>query len=225
MSLSLSWWKQNWSRVLWMVLGILVLLFFVRVIIWEHEYYISKEGSERAAAPVVQSSVDETDVSDQQKTEYTVAPDRPRYLSIDKLGIKNSRVLAVGLKQNGQLDTPANIFDTAWYTASGKPGAGGTMLINGHNGGPTKNGVFKRLPDLQKGDIITVERGDGKIFRYSVVENNTVALEDSDAYMRTAQQTPVKGKESVTLISCTGTWSQAQQTYLSRQFVRAVLVE
>ena len=34
-----------------------------------------------------------------------------------------------------------------------------------------------------------------------------------------------KGKESVTLITCTGEWSDQQQTYLSRQFTRAVLVD
>ena len=223
MSLNLSWWKQNWVRVLWSVIGLLVLLFFVRVIVWEHDYYTGKEGSERATAPIT-SDVDETDVSDDDKAEYTVAPDRPRYLSIEKLNIKNSRVIPVGLTKEGALDTPSSIFDTAWYTASAKPGTGGTLLMNGHNGGPTKNGVFKNLPDLVKGDIIIIERGDGQIFKYAVADTQTIALDQSDNYMSTAQQSPEKGKESLTLITCTGTWSQAQQTYLSRQFVRAVLI-
>lgn len=219
MSLNLSWWKKNWPRVLWGVLGLLVLLFLVRVIFWEHEYYRSKEGSERAATPIT-SNVDETEVD---SSDYTVAPDRPRYLSIEKLGVKNARILGLGINSKGEVDTPANIFDTAWYTSSGKPGAGGTMLINGHNGGPTKDGVFKHLPDLTDGDIVVIERGDGQIFKYKVVESKTIPLDQADAYMATAQKSPEKGKESLTLISCTGQWSQAQQTYLSRQFVRAVL--
>lgn len=223
MSLRLNWWKKNWPRVLWSIIGIICLLFLARVIFWEHEYYRSKEGSERAAAPIV-NNVDENEVTDDQKAEYKVAPDRPRYLSIEKLGIKNARVLAVGLTKTGAVDTPINIFDTAWYVESGKPGAGGTMLINGHNGGPTKSGVFKRLPELTKDDVITIERGDGQIFKYQVVDTNAIPLEQADQYMSKAQQSPEKGKESLTLISCTGTWSQAQQTYLSRQFVRAVLI-
>ena len=99
------------------------------------------------------------------------------------------------------------------------------MVIDGHNGGPHVYGVFKRLPDLVSGDIIQVEKGDGTIFKYKVVENTTVPLADSDKYMATAARSPEAGKESVTLISCTGEWSQSQGTYLSRQFTRAVLVE
>ena len=41
--------------------------------------------------------------------------------------------------------------------------------------------------------------------------------------MTTAFTSPVPGTEALTLISCVGEWSQVQQTYLSRQFVRAVL--
>ena len=58
-----------------------------------------------------------------------------------------------------------------------------------------------------------------------MVENKSVPLSESDAYMVTAMKTPVAGKESVTLISCTGEWSQTQGTYLSRQFVRATIVK
>ena len=99
------------------------------------------------------------------------------------------------------------------------------MMIDGHNGGPHVHGVFKDLPSLVNGDIIKVERGDGTVFKYKVVENATVALSESDRYMVIASKSPEAGKESLTLISCTGEWSDQQQTYLSRQFTRAVLVE
>ena len=75
------------------------------------------------------------------------------------------------------------------------------------------------------GDIIQIERGDGVIFKYKVVENKSVALSEADSYMKTAMKSPEAGKQSVTLISCTGEWSNTQKTYLSRQFTRAVLVE
>ena len=99
------------------------------------------------------------------------------------------------------------------------------MLIDGHNGGPTMYGVFKQLPSLVQGDIIVIERGDGMLFHYAVVENREIALEESDNYMATALTSPQAGKESLTLISCSGEWSQSRYTYLSRQFVRALLVE
>ena len=99
------------------------------------------------------------------------------------------------------------------------------MLLDGHNGGPTKEGVFKHLPELVAGDIIVVERGDGKFFRYSVVTNEEVPLSEADSKMDAMMKPVVSGKEGLTIITCTGEWSQVQQTYLSRQFLRAVLVE
>jgi LPXTG-site transpeptidase (sortase) family protein len=215
--------------VIWSVVIILFLVFFIRVVTFEDNYYSSKEGTERAvteeSSTDTNADLDETEPTDAEVAEYTVAADRPRYLTIEKLGIKKSRVLAMGVNKSGELDTPRNIFDVGWYESSGKPGQGGTMVIDGHNGGPHVYGVFKNLPNLATGDIIQIERGDGVIFKYKVVENTSVDLNDSDAYMSTAMRSPETGIESVTLISCTGEWSQSQGTYLSRQFTRAVIME
>lgn len=209
------------------ILGILFLVFLIRVATFEDAYYREKEGSERAEVVEVEEEepLDETVPTEAQVKEYTVAADRPRYLSIAKLGVVNSRIITVGVKANGELGTPNNIFDVGWYENSGKPGQGKTIVIDGHNGGPNIHGVFKELPKLVEGDIIKIERGDGVIFKYKVVENKTVPLDESDEYMKTAFRSPVADKESVTLISCTGEWSSKRSTYLSRQFTRAVLVE
>ncbi|MBR0480567.1 class F sortase [Candidatus Saccharibacteria bacterium] len=220
-------WKRDKNRIIWGSVILVVALIAARILIWEHNYYESKEGAERAttiSSPTEEEEVDETPISDDQIKEYTVAADRPRYLSIPSIGVVNSRVLPVGLSSSKQLLTPASIYDTGWYTGSGKPGAGGTMLIDGHNGGPTKVGVFKRLPELNKGDIITIERGDGTIFNYQVVENQTLTLAEANQQMNKMLTTPKKGVESLSLITCTGEWSQVQKTYLSRQFLRAILI-
>ena len=220
-------WKVIVSRVFWTLVVALLAVFFIRTAIWENHYYSEKEGSPRAIATTAEEEVevDETEVTAEQKKEYTVAADRPRYLSIEKLGIVNARILSLGLNASGALMTPASIFDAGWYNASGKPGQGGTMVLDGHNGGPTKVGIFKYLPNLTKGDIIKIERGDGAVFTYSVVENVTVSLDESDAYMATAMKSPVAGKESISIISCTGDWSSQRKTYLSRQFARAIITE
>lgn len=227
MSLKIKGWRKITKWAIWSVLGVLFLVFFVKVVTFEDSYYNEKEGSERAA---VEENNDEDELIEVEPTEtevreYTVAPDRPRYLTINKLGISKARILPMGVNAKGELATPNNIFDVGWYEASGKPGQGGTMIIDGHNGGPHVVGVFKNLPNLAEGDIVTVERGDGLIFNYRVVENEAVALADADAYMAVAARSPEPGVESVTLITCTGEWSQQQGTYLSRQFTRAVLVE
>lgn len=227
MSLKIKGWRKIIKWLIWLILAALLIVFLVCVLVFENQYYNEKEGSEREVVVETDDSRDliEEEPSDEKIKEYQVAADRPRYLSIDKLGIKNARVLPMGVNSKGELDTPRNIFDVGWYDASGKPGAGGTLVIDGHNGGPTKYGVFKRTPELSNGDIVVIERGDGAIFKYQVVENVTVNLVDANVYMRTAMESPEKGKESVTLITCTGDWSADKGTYLSRQFTRAVLIE
>lgn len=222
---------KGWRKtVKWVGLGLVVVLiagFFLRVAIWENDYYARMEGSERAAAVETEPEEElvEVEPTETEVAEWTVAPDRPRYLTIEKLGVYKARVIPMGINSRGELSTPNNIFDVGWYESSGKPGHGGTMLIDGHNGGPNVLGVFKNLPSLENGDVIEVERGDGVVFRYAVVENVSVPLAESDIYMNTAMHSPEQGRESLTLISCTGEWSQSQGTYLSRQFTRAVLVE
>ena len=225
-------WRKILKWTIWSVVALLFLIFFVRVATWEDAYYREKEGSERDVVETSSSTAStqaveliEEEPTEEEVYEYTVSPDRPRYLSVPALGIQKSRILAMGVNEEGALDTPRNVFDVGWYENSGKPGEGKTLVIDGHNGGPHVYGVFKKLPDLVSGDIITVERGDGVIYNYSVVENNEIPLGESDRYMSVALKSPVSGKESVTLISCSGEWSQEQATYLSRQFVRAILLE
>ncbi len=221
---------KGWRKTVeWVGLGLVVVLiagFFLRVAIWENDYYARMEGSERAAAVETEPEEElvEVEPTETEVAEWTVAPDRPRYLTIEKLGVYKARVIPMGINSRGELSTPNNIFDVGWYESSGKPGHGGTMLIDGHNGGPNVLGVFKNLPSLENGDVIEVERGDGVVFRYAVVENVSVPLAESDIYMNTAMHSPEQGRESLTLISCTGEWSQSQGTYLSRQFTRAVIL-
>jgi len=190
------------------------------------------EGSKRS--PIVevgvtapdQDEVDETPVTDYDIQNHTVAPDEPRYLMAAFLGAgTKARIRSVGLTRDNAMDTLASIFDAAWYRNSGKPGSGGTILINGHNGGPTKIGIFKYLNLVKPGEIITVERGDGAIFQYEVYESKILLLPDANAHMSAMMHSPVPGKESLSLISCTGEWSQQRRTYLSRAMVRAVLIE
>ncbi|MBR2589002.1 class F sortase [Candidatus Saccharibacteria bacterium] len=224
-------WKKNLPLIIWGIIALIFIAILLRLIIWEHNYYTGKEGSSRTAplnntiAPEDAENVDENDITNDEKNNYKVAPNKPRFLSIAKLGIDRARIIEVGLNSIGRLQVPLNIFDVGWYRSSGKPGTGGTMLLDGHNGGPTKEGVFKHLPDIQIGDIITIERGDGKFFKYAVVESEEVPLSEADSKMQMMVTSPEKNKESLSIITCTGVWSQVQQTYLSRQFVRAVIVE
>ena len=145
MSLKIKGWRKITKWAIWSVLTVLFLVFLIRVATFEASYYAEKEGSERAVAESVEAEeLIEVEPTEQEVREYTVAPDRPRYLTVEKLGINKARILPMGVNTKGELATPNNIFDVGWYEASGKPGQGGTMIIDGHNGGPKKFGVFKK---------------------------------------------------------------------------------
>ncbi len=169
--------------------------------------------------------VDEKDVTEDQKQEHQVPAKDPRYLSIDGLGIKKARILNVGLKDGSQIDSPAGIFDVGWFNQSARQGekTNQAIVLDGHNGGPTRNGVFKFLPDLEQGSEIVIERGDGKISKYRVVENYQKKTSEIDQQMMSALNQARDDKETLTIISCSGRWIPAQETYDHRVIVRATL--
>ena len=236
MSLRINTLIRKIPQIILIIIGLFLFGCLIKVIVWEHFYYKEKEGSIRPPASEVgittpePEAVDETPVTETQIKNHLVAPDKPRFISgtfMDRTMGKGvpARIFEVGLTPSGAMATRANIFDVAWYRDSAKPGQGGTLLMNGHNGGPSKDGVFKDLHLIKIGDIITIERGDGAIFNYSVHDTKILRLDQANAYMPTMLKSPIPGRESLSLISCTGDWSQQQHTYLSRIMVRAVLVE
>lgn len=215
------------GRIIGLILVVLIAAFCARVAIWEHFYIERMEGAERPTAGLpIEGEEEETDREEPTSTEiseYTVAADKPRYLSIPSVGIVNSRIVEVGTKADGALDTPYNIYDTGWYTGSALPGTKGTTVMDGHGGAPGI-GIFGNLPLVAIGADITVVMGDGRAYTYTVVDTATKALGDeANAYMTTAFTSPESGKPSITLITCTGDWWLASRTYSHRFFARAVL--
>jgi LPXTG-site transpeptidase (sortase) family protein len=212
------------------VLSLSVTLLLVLIVIgcvWYLVVYFTTGKEVTVTAPIlapqVTSPVDETPVTPEQKKEYTVPATHPRYLSIPDLGIVNSRIVSIGFYK-GALDSPANINDVAWYRDSSTPGSGGAVLIDGHNGGTTKDGIFAKLGTLAVGSNITVERGDGQKFTYKVVENNSVDIADvNGGGMAKMLQSAEQGKEGLNLITCDGVYDKSVKQFNRRIMLRAVL--
>ena len=224
MTLETKTFKNYTGKIIWGIIIACLSIFILRVALWENTYYSTKEGSTRAVATSEheEEEIIEVEPTKEEEAEHVVPENSPRYITIDSLGVIGRMVIPVGLTATGELDTPRNIYQIGWYEKSGAPGYGGTLVLDGHNGGPNVEGVLKHLPEVEIGAKILIERGDGNSYSYTVVENTTVPLSESDAYMKTAFTSPVSGKESLTIITCTGEWSDLQSTYLSRQFLRAV---
>lgn len=190
----------------------------------------TKDISSSSGQTVASHEVDETEVTQEKKDDYQVPnPSFPRYLSIPSLKISNARVVQIGtIKNTGQLDSPKSIYDAGWYTKSGLPGAGkGAILIDGHNGGPTKGGIFENLGSLSKGSEIIIERGDGQRITYQVADNREMSVEDinnesNPLGMKTMLNSMDPKKEGLNMITCVGDWDYSKNTFNKRVMLRAV---
>ena len=174
----------------------------------------SDDSNKRQAA----EGKDEKDVSDDVIARYKVAPELPRIIHINAIGVK-ARVLQMGVNADGSMQAPINVFDTGWYTGSVRPGQKGASIIVGHVSGPTRHGIFEKLSQLKNGDSITIENGAGKLFNYQVVASETVKLEnvDMNKFMR-----PANGvDEGLNLMTCAGKWINSGSTMDHRLMVYA----
>lgn len=154
---------------------------------------------------------------------YQVAAYKPRLLSIPSLGLANVPVTEVGWLNGNQLGSPKSTRVAGWFYRSSIPGELGPAIINAH-GGDLGTGIFKTLPQIKMGDDIIIEMGDGRKFTYTVGEIAFKKLgAEANEYMNIAFQVLVPGVPSLTLITCTGNWLPAQNTYDQRLYVRAAL--
>jgi LPXTG-site transpeptidase (sortase) family protein len=155
--------------------------------------------------------------SDQDFSFYSPQdPKAPRYISISRLDIK-ARVMSLGLKPGGQLEAPANIYDAGWYKTSSFPGQPGAVLIDGHSGDP--NAIFINLKDLVGGDIILIERGDGKKIKYKVVQTEVLPKDSVD--MSRLMVPFVVGTNGLNIITCDGQFDSNSSSYNNRLIVYA----
>jgi len=127
-------------------------------------------------------------------------------------------VVVKGVDNAGVMIAPDNAYDVAWYDFSAHPGFGGNAVFAGHvdyiRVGPA---VFWNIKDLVLGDLIEVYLVNGTMYRYAVT-----LKQQYDA--ATAPVDTIVGatpKESVTLITCGGTFNPVTHQYDKRLVVRA----
>ena len=138
-------------------------------------------------------------------------------LVIPSVGI-NAPVVVKGVDANGVMQAPDNAYSTVWYNFSAKPGFDGNAVFAGHvDYIHVGEAVFWHLKDVNQGDIIEVHLQDGTVYRYGVTlkqqyDSSTAPVSDI------VGPTP---KQSVTLITCSGTFNSATHQYDKRLVVRA----
>lgn len=119
---------------------------------------------------------------------------------------------------DGAMQDPTGPWSVAWYENLASLGEGGNVVMAGHidywNVGPA---VFYSIDDLAEGDEINVIAEDGQTFTYAV---EWVRQYDAEAVPLDEVVGPTT-TESLTLITCGGTFDYATAHYLNRTVVRA----
>jgi sortase A len=91
------------------------------------------------------------------------------------------------------------------------PGAGGNVVLSGHNQSLTSGNVFADIEKLRTGDEVVLRTNAGEA-KYRVAGRNVVKNDD----VSVVRAGPT---EEVTLITCTGTFNVLEQDYSHRVVV------
>lgn len=175
---------------------------------------------------IADTEVDESSVSEQEKSKYAVGPRQPRFLSIPSINLNKARIQSVGMTSKNVLEMPGNIHDVGWYKKSSYPGQGyDVVLLDGHSNGSKAAGPFANLLDLKVGETIVVERGDGRLFRYEVTEitQESSNVANIDGIKRLLQ--PInENSEGLGIISPSGRWIPRDKDFSHRTLLRAIAI-
>lgn len=150
--------------------------------------------------------------------EPTVAPEIPiARLVIPAIGV-NAEVVTKGVTADGVMEDPKGPWEVAWYNFSALPNRVGNIVMAGHldyvNVGAA---VFYKLGSLKEGDEVVINLANGETATYRVT---TVASYNASTapVQEIVGPTPV---ETVTMITCGGSFNRSTREYDSRVIVRA----
>jgi sortase (surface protein transpeptidase) len=147
----------------------------------------------------------------------------PIALQVDSVGV--DAPIELGAVADGAMLDPSGPWVVSWYEPLGKVGEGGNVVMAGHvdywNVGPA---VFWDIRNLPAGDVIRVVGEDGKNYEYAV---QWIERYDAAGLTPEVIQNDIvgdTGEETLTLITCGGTFDPATGEYNERWVVRANLI-
>ncbi len=149
--------------------------------------------------------------------DYKVPNNQPRLVRINAIN-SEAYIQRVGVKIDGVMAAPNNIYFAGWYVNGVAPGDSGVSIINGHAGGRYEDGIFRNLYKLSTDDSVSVQMGDLSWREFSVVSVTTYSVGDASGAL--FKDDPMIDKE-LHLITCDGTFDDTAQTYDKRTIVVA----
>jgi LPXTG-site transpeptidase (sortase) family protein len=123
-----------------------------------------------------------------------------------------------GINARGEMEDPTGKDAVAWYDFSEFPGFGGNAVFSGHVDWYTGElGPFGRMKELKDGDDVLFRLSDGMELKYKVTQSTLYESAKAPVQEIVARTE----KDSVTFITCEGTFNRAAQEYSHPRVVRA----
>jgi LPXTG-site transpeptidase (sortase) family protein len=145
---------------------------------------------------------------------------KPTRLEIPSIAV-DAPVLQLGLKEDGAMESPQGPGPVGWYDFSPTPGNPGNAVFSGHRDWHTGVvGVFWRLNELSPGDRVAVVLEDGQRVVYAV-KLSVVIPPEGMPIEEIVGPTP---DETITLITCEGSFDSTSKDYDKRRVVWATRV-
>lgn len=160
------------------------------------------------------------DPDDSEETPEPAADPAPERLLVPGLGL-DEPLIELGLLDDGTLEAPARPDDVGWFAGGSRPGQPGPTVIAAHVDGPDGPAVFYDLPTMVPGDQIEVAVEGGERVRYVVRD---VADHPKDDFP-TAAVFGATPRDELRLVTCTGPWDPAEESYTDNRVVYAEAVE
>ncbi|HSA49810.1 MAG TPA: class F sortase [Yinghuangia sp.] len=145
-------------------------------------------------------------------TAKTLKSSPPHRLRIPRIRV-DAPVIGLGLDAAGVLEVPpaTNSNLVGWYKDGAAPGSRGASIMVGHVDTKSGPAVFWNLGILRQGDLITVDRADGKTATFAV---DSVEVFEKKAFPddRVYGDTP---DAQLRLITCGGVYDKQSKDYTS----------
>ncbi|HEY4456380.1 MAG TPA: class F sortase [Pseudonocardiaceae bacterium] len=153
-------------------------------------------------------------------TELSLPKSVPVSLEIPKISAR-SNLLSLGLAADGTVALPpvTTPMQASWFNGSPAPGEIGPSVIFGHVDGDKQAGIFFRLHELTKGDLVLVKRADGRTATFQVTqieETSKNTFPTGEVYGNTSDA-------ELRLITCGGSFDSSAHSYRDNIIVFAAL--
>ncbi|GMQ84715.1 MAG: hypothetical protein BMS9Abin07_0279 [Acidimicrobiia bacterium] len=147
-------------------------------------------------------------------------PQRANRVRIASIGV-DATIIDLGLNPDRTLEVPQDIRLAGWWTGRSVPGEQGPSIVVGHVDSAAEGpGVFWRLRELDIGDVIQVDRSDGSVAEFRVIETELVL---KDEFPTEKVYGSTEGSQ-LRVITCGGSFDRSAGSYRGNVIVYAELV-